>query len=356
MSTPSKTLFLIGPGFIGGTLLLKLKEVRPDLKLSALTRRKEQAEELKSLGIEPVLGSLDDVELIQKNAGASDIVIHTATADHLPSTRAAAEGIKNRADKSKHVVFIHTSGNDEMIGAAKGFGDKSVEEKKLSDAQGDEMLEERIAPDALHRQVDGPLRQILLNDAAEKAANASAAIMMPPLIYGIGAEPWRRISIQAPMLLSCMIKNGIAALPPGTSQWNAVGVHDLADAYVLLIAELEAHTPGMRHTSSHYAFPAEPDTFSWRDVFEAMVEELKAAGHPAAKKELKVLDRQAFEEFVGGKENPYSGIFAQNLYGKENAFTKPDRLTALGLRHKQTGVVASIKIDKELQRIIEASL
>lgn len=324
MSVASKNLFLIGPGFIGGTLLVKLKEVRPDLKLSALTRRKEQAAELKALGIEPVIGSLDDVDIIRKHAAASDIVIHAATADHLPSTQAVAEGIKSRSDKTKHVVFIHTSGNDEMVGAATGLAEKSIEEKKLSDAQGDDVLEKRILKDAPHRDVDEALRQIIVNDEAEKAANASTAIMMPPLIYGVGAKPWQRNSIQAPMILDSMIKNGVAALPAGTGEWNAVGVHDLVDAYILLIAELEAHTPGQPHTSSHYAFPAEPNTFSWREVFEAIAEELKAAGHPAANRQVKLLDKESFVEFLGGKDNGYSGIFVRNVFGKENAYTKPE--------------------------------
>lgn len=61
-SSSQKTVFLVGPGFIGSTLLARLKEVRPDLKLYALTRRDESY----ANGIfEVVKGSLDDHDLIK---------------------------------------------------------------------------------------------------------------------------------------------------------------------------------------------------------------------------------------------------------------------------------------------------
>ncbi|PWN34429.1 NAD(P)-binding protein, partial [Meira miltonrushii] len=241
-----KNLFLIGPGFIGGSLLVRLKETRPDLNLRALTRREEQAKELRSLGIEPILGELNDAATIKKAVQESDIVIHTATADDAPSAFAVVDGIKERKDKNKKIIYIQTSGNDELTWSAKSLAGTSIEERTLSDAEGDETLENgRIQPDAYHRHVDGPLREKLFNDEAEKEFNASTTIMMPPLIYGIGSEPWKRISIQIPMLTTTMLKKGLFTLPEGfKGAWNGVWVHDLVEAYLVLLKELEAHTPG----------------------------------------------------------------------------------------------------------------
>ncbi|PWN93498.1 hypothetical protein FA10DRAFT_277298 [Acaromyces ingoldii] len=357
MTTQQKTLFLIGPGFIGGTLLQHLKQRRPDLKLTALTRREEQAKELQDLGIEPIKGGLDDASIIKEHASKADIVIHVATADHLESALAVVDGIKSRADKSKKVVYIHTSGNNELAQAAKGLEKASVEDKILSDSQGDEAIEKRLASDAPHRQVDGPLREQLFNDAAEKANNASTTVMMPPLVYGIGAAPWHRISIQAPILARAMMQNGnTIALDRAVAEyayWDAVSVHDLSEAFVVLLAQLEKHTPG-ESQPSHYCFPAEPAPFPWAALFDAISSQLQKHAHPAGQASPKVLsDRAAFEDFLGGKETGFAPVFGQIVFERDNCYTRPDRLHALGFKHKAKGVVDSVVNGGELEPLIK---
>lgn len=336
----NKKLFLIGPGFIGGTLLVRLRDARPDITLSALTRREEQAKELRSLGVEPIMGSLHDAETIKKAVHEADIVIHTATADDVPSALAVAEGIKTRPNKDKKIVYIHTSGNDELAFSAKALTGTSTAERTLSDAKGDEVLENgRILPDAYHRQVDGPLREQVINDEAEKKHNASTTIMMPPLIYGVGVEPWKRISIQVPTLTSTMIQKGLVTLPEGfQGSWNSVWVHDLAEAYLVLLNELEAHTPGEPHPS-HYCFPAEAKTFLWKDVFDAVVDELKKHGHQGNVKVIQ--DKATFQKFMGGKENEYSPCFAHIVFGDDNSYTRPEWVDRFVYRLSTRSLTAS---------------
>lgn len=327
-SAAQKTLFLVGPGFIGCSLLVKLKEVRPDLKLHALSRRDDQAAELREQGIEPVRGSIEDAELIKEWVAKSDIIIHTASADDEKGVFTIIEGLKARPKNSKRVIYIQTSGNDELVNSAKGLGAKSIEEKILSDVNlTDEDLDARIAPDAYHRQVDGPLRKEILNPEKEEEYNVVSSLMMPPLIYGIGPAPWNRISIQTPMLTSCMIKNGLVTLPEDfTGAWNCVWVHDLVDQYVLLLQHLEKLEPGQQKT--HYVFPAEKKPFLWKEHFDAVAGELKRLDHPAAKsnggkpRELKT--KEEFIEFIGGKDNPYSECFGYIVWGTENSYTSPE--------------------------------
>lgn len=327
-SSHQKTLFLVGPGLIGGSLLVKLKEVRPDLKLHALTRRDDQAAELKQLGIEPVKGSLTDVQLIKDWAAKSDIIIHTASADHDISVFAIVEGLQSRPQGSPRAIYIQTSGNDELVHSARGLGSKSIEEKTLSDLKlTDEELAARIAPDAYHRHVDGPLLRDLFNPAKEKEHNVVTSIMMPPLIYGIGSEPWKRISIQTPMVTTQMIKNGLVTLPDGhPGAWNCVWVHDLVDEYVLLLQHLETVEPGQQ--TSHYVFPAEKKPFFWKEHLDAVAGELKRLGHPVAKAnggQARVLQtREEFVEFVGGEENGYSECFGHLVWGTKNSYTSPE--------------------------------
>ncbi|KAK0614987.1 hypothetical protein B0T17DRAFT_619822 [Bombardia bombarda] len=354
-----KTLFLVGPGLIGGSLLVKLKEARPDLKLHALTRRDDQAAELEKLGITPVKGSLTDTKLISEWASKSDIIVHTASADDDTSVFAIVEGLKSRPRGSKRAIYIHTSGNDELVRSARGLGAQSVAEKTISDKWTDEELDARIAPDAYHRHVDGPLRNNLCNPATEKEHNVVTSIMMPPLIYGIGSEPWKRISIQTPMLTSQMMKNGLVALPDGhTGVWNCVWVHDLVEQYLVLLEHLEKVEPGEQ--TSHYVFPAEKKPFVWKEHFEAVAGELKRLGHPVAKAnggQARVLKtREEFVEFIGGKENSYSEWYGDIVWGTENSYTSPDLTAGLGFKHKAKGVVDSIVNGKELEDFIQKQM
>lgn len=327
-STEQKTLFLIGPGLIGSSLLLKLKEVRPDLKLVALTRRDDQAAELKEQGVEPVKGTIADSHIVKEWATKADIIIHTASADDDKATFAVVDGLKARPKDAKRAIYIQTSGNDELVNSARGMSAKSVEEKTLSDLKmTDEQLGNRIAADAYHRHVDGPLLKDLFNPEKEKEHNVVTSIMMPPLIYGIGPEPWKRISIQTPMIATQMMKNGLVALPEGHSGvWNCVWVHDLVDQYIVLLKYLEKLEPGQQ--TSHYVFPAEKKPFSWKEHFGAVAGELKRLGHPVAKAnggQPRVLQtREEFIEFVGGKDNGYSECFGHIVWGTENSYTSPE--------------------------------
>jgi len=61
--------------------------------VTTLVRRESYAKELEQSGAKTVLGSLEDSETIIKHTIASDIVIHTATADHLPSVQAVIDWV-----------------------------------------------------------------------------------------------------------------------------------------------------------------------------------------------------------------------------------------------------------------------
>ena len=68
-------------------------------------RNKEKASLLESLGVRPVLGTLDDGGILSAEAEKADIVIHTAdSADHTASCKAILEGMKKRSDNP---ILIH---------------------------------------------------------------------------------------------------------------------------------------------------------------------------------------------------------------------------------------------------------
>ena len=69
-----------------------------------------EAREIQESGATAVKGDLDDQAFIIQHTIEHDIIIHTATADHVPSVVAVLDGIKRRASKGLGTIYIHTSG------------------------------------------------------------------------------------------------------------------------------------------------------------------------------------------------------------------------------------------------------
>jgi thioester reductase-like protein len=75
MSHSSRTpLLLIGTGLIGGSLLKALLAL-DKYDITALVRSEDKATTLKGLKVTPLLGTLDDEELIVKAALANDVCL-----------------------------------------------------------------------------------------------------------------------------------------------------------------------------------------------------------------------------------------------------------------------------------------
>ena len=171
---PGKNVLIIGPGFIGWNVLDLL--VAEGYKVTGFVRRKEHADGIKASGASlVVMGDLDDKSLITEQASQHDIVIHTATADHLPSVEAVLDGLKVRKERGEMSVFIHTSGtsvlDDNARGAFKG-------EKIYSDETREQI--DTVPDDAPHRPID----LAIVRAQKELGESAKVAVVIPPLIYG----------------------------------------------------------------------------------------------------------------------------------------------------------------------------
>ncbi len=107
-------IFITGAtGYIGGTLAARLVSV--GARVRGLVRSPHSAARLAGQGIEPVLGDLDDAELLVREARAADGVINTASADHAPAVRALIAGL---AGSGK--ALLHTSGSSVIGDDARG--------------------------------------------------------------------------------------------------------------------------------------------------------------------------------------------------------------------------------------------
>lgn len=86
-------IFITGAsGYIGGTLALRLEAAGHTVR--GLCRNEAKAEQLRRLGIEPLMGILDDGVLSAAAARAADAVINAASSDHRPCVEALIAGLK----------------------------------------------------------------------------------------------------------------------------------------------------------------------------------------------------------------------------------------------------------------------
>ena len=98
MSKPA--ILLIGAGYIGGTVLERL--IKDGYPVTVTFRKPEQDEALKKFGVaRTVKASLDDEEIIEAEVAKHDILLNTASSDHVPSVNASLRGIQKRVDQGK---------------------------------------------------------------------------------------------------------------------------------------------------------------------------------------------------------------------------------------------------------------
>ncbi|WP_114968353.1 NAD-dependent epimerase/dehydratase family protein [Rhodoferax ferrireducens] len=208
-------IFITGAsGYIGGSVAAAL--IKRGHKVRGLTRSPSVAEQLESYGIDPVMGSLDDFELLMEQASKSDAIINTANADHLAAVEALIAGLKGTGK-----VLIHTSGSS-IIG---------------DDARGD------FCSGAVYSE-DTPL----VVDARKKARrnidllvieayklNVRSSVIIPSLIYGYGTGI-NKSSIQIPFMVNnALEQDEIQIVGKGLNTWSNVHIDDLVDLYCLTL-------------------------------------------------------------------------------------------------------------------------
>lgn len=325
-----KSVFLIGPGFIGKEILDLL--IQENYDVTVLVRRESAAAEFQAQNIKSVLGSLDDKEIIQKQVAASDIVFHTATADHLPSAEAVIAGINQRARNNQHTIYIHTSGAsllaDESAGAFKSDNVFDDERPELIDALPD------TAP---HRQID----LAILRGRQTLGTQAKIALVIPPVIYGVGHQDGR-LSIQLPTLARYSVKHGYAGqIGEGRSVWGQIHVKDLARGYMTILHWLE-RTPAEEALKNPYWFCENGQELSWHECVEEIGRILHQAGRindPAPR----TIPKSNYGDVFGEYSDAVAGSNSRN---------RANRLRKLGWAPAEKSTFASLAED-EIPLILE---
>lgn len=319
-----KTIFLIGPGFIGREILDRLPT--EDYEVTVLAHRESLATDLQKAGFKTRAGALDDPEIITDQTFHSDIVIHCATADHLPSVEAVLAGLEKRASEGKTTTYIHTSGTGVL-------GDNSKGDFKSEKIYHDDKPEDINAlPDsAPHRVID-----LAIIKARKALGNkAKIAIMLPPTIYGFNPK-FGRHSIQMPTLIRFALKHGHAGhIGKGEAVWNQVHIFDLARAYIVLLRWLEKSSPD-DVLQNPYFFCENGIEFTWGEAAAEIGKQLYAAGKLESA-ESKTIPEQEWDDLFGE--------FSHMVVGS-NSRNRANRLRELGWSPREKDMFQSLVEDE----------
>lgn len=202
-------------GFIGGSIATGL--VQAGHNVTGLVRSAEQADELKALGMNAVIGTLDDSQLLAQQARAADAVINAASSDHRGAVAALLDALRG-----SNKVFLHTSGSS-IVGDASG-GKSS-----------DDIYYEDNLPEPTLDKADRVAIDNLVLAAAKNGVNS--AVICNTLIYGhsLGVN---RDSVQLPRLLKQARKNGVVRhVGTGQNIWSNVHIEDVVALYQLALTK-----------------------------------------------------------------------------------------------------------------------
>ena len=212
-------IFLTGAnGFIGGAVASAL--IAGGHTVRGLVRDQSKADAVAEHGIEPVIGSLDDTDLLTDQARSADGVVNAASSDHRPAVDALIAGLVGSGKP-----LLHTSGSSIV-------GDQAMGEP--SDRIFHESTPIEPEPDKAAR--------VALDKAVLGAPGIRSVVLCNTMIYGnaLGAPAE---SVQIPALVSQARASGVARyIGRGLNCWSNVHIADVAALYTLALAKAPTST------------------------------------------------------------------------------------------------------------------
>ena len=202
-------------GYIGGSVAERL--IASGHQVVGLVRSAEKAPLLKDRGIEPVLGTLDDSEIITNAAHAADAVIHAASADH-PGSVVTLVAALERSGKT----LICTTGSGIVADSADGEYASSVV----------------FTEDTYFEPVPFRRPRVAMNRFVREAAidkGIRSVVICPTMIYGTG-RGLQPDSDQLPKLIALSKQVGAGVyFGKGLNRYSNVHIDDLVDLYLLAL-------------------------------------------------------------------------------------------------------------------------
>lgn len=202
-------------GYIGGSVAVGL--VADGHVVEGLVRSEERAASLRSFGIAPVIGSLDDAEGLAAAAGRVDAVVHCADADHWGSVVTLVTALQGSGK-----TLIHTTGSAIVADGADG-------EPPTRPPLGED---DPFEPVPFRRARVDMIRYVR---AAALDRAVRTIVICPTMIYGTGRGP-KLDSDQIPKLVALSKSIGAGVyFGRGLNRYSNVHIDDLVDLYRLAL-------------------------------------------------------------------------------------------------------------------------
>lgn len=212
-------IFVTGAaGYIGGSVAAAL--VAAGNQVTGLVRSEARATQVRERGLEPLIGTLADADLLAGAARAADAVVNAAKADDPAPVEAMLPALA-----SSGKAFLHTSGSSIVGDLAGGTASAKVYDEDTPVVP----LEGRAGRVAIDQRVLA---------AAEDGVRA--VVICPSLIYGRGRGV-NPNSIQVPWMIDLARESGVAKhIGPGENIWANVHIDDLVELYLLALEKAPA--------------------------------------------------------------------------------------------------------------------
>ncbi|GAB6926540.1 NAD-dependent epimerase/dehydratase family protein [Paenibacillus sp. JCM 10914] len=202
-------------GYIGGSVAKMLLD--SGHIVYGLVRNPDKIDALKELGIEPVLGTLEDTDMLTQYAQISDAVVHTADSDHRMAVETFIAALRGSGKP-----FLHTSGSS-VVG---------------DDARGDIVSQQIYDEETPFTPMDIREDRVAINNRVRRAGiddGVRSVVMVPSMIYG-DALGLPTDSDQLPQIIRKSREMGAGVhVGTGVNRWSNVHIRDLAKLYVLAL-------------------------------------------------------------------------------------------------------------------------
>ncbi|KAE9377570.1 NAD(P)-binding protein [Stipitochalara longipes BDJ] len=256
----SPRIFVTGvSGYVGGNMMGRLLEKHPEWHVVVLVRNEKQKEIVLARWpqLEVVIGDLDNSALMIQEGSKADVVLQTASSDHVLGVVSLIQGLSQRQPTPGYL--IHIGGTGILHDTQNGFGQQS--DKIYHDTT--DLVEITSFPveGHVHRDVDIAILE------AQKKLHVPTAIVTPPQIHGVGKGPVKTRSIQIPTLIEATLKRGKGfQILEGQNIWDHVHVDDLSDAFILLVEEALKPSGGSAQWGDEGYYFAEAGEFKWGEI------------------------------------------------------------------------------------------
>lgn len=211
-------IFLTGAaGFIGGSIAHRL--LAEGHTVRGLVRDAGKADALHCLGIQPVLGDLDNMALLGAEARASDAVINAASSDHAGAVSTILDALRG-----SHKPFLHTSGSS-VIG---------------DDVCGD-VLSPMVFDESTPFIVEAKKQaRHTVDNSVLEAAGVRGVVLCNTMIYGTG-HGLHAESVQIPLLVAQARESGVArVVGAGINRWSNAHIDDVVELYLRALVDAPA--------------------------------------------------------------------------------------------------------------------